>query len=667
MDPIRTAIMYSRFSAVVEEASTTLHRTAHTTFVKLVQDYQCALATPDGDIFAYPSGSGVTTFIGLPLHGVLRWLDFDTLQPGDVILTNDPFATDGVVTHQMDVTMVRPIFRDGRLIAFAWSFVHASDIGGAVAGSISPSFTESYQEGLRLRPVHLVRAGKIDETIKNILFDNSRAADDVWGDMKAMLAAMASMDQRLNALCDRFGTEQVEAGMQDVMALAERKARNVIRDIPDGTYDFSDFVEGLGEGEYYQVHVSMTVDGDTVHFDFAGTDPQMPSAYNFICGDRTHPYIVQGLMNLILTRAPDAPKNAGLLRPITMHAPRGSLINAELPAAMGSRVASGLRVYDAVIGCLNKALPDGLMAAGAGMAGIVVVNAIDPVTGKERVTVVNPICGGGGGRRIRDGIDGIDGRVGGLKSVPAEIVEAETVLRVRRFELLPDSQAPGKWRSGAAVVLELESTGISAQITARGMNRFHFRPWGVKGGEAGRLANISLTHDDGTSETIDRITVLPLKEGDILTVETPAGGSYGPAFDRDPALVLADVEEGLVSRDKALEAYGVVIVDGQVDADATEREREARRPANAAPEDIVFGPERQDFDRLRPEPVRVHLANRLLQENTATRGQLVKVIQPDLARRTAPLDIAAADDLVERHLRRIRNVAPAPGASNQIN
>lgn len=658
MDPIRTAIMYSRFSAVVEEASSTLHRTAHTTFVKLVQDYQCALATPDGDIFAYPSGSGVTTFIGLPLHGVLRWLDFETLQPGDVILTNDPFASDGVVTHQMDVTMLRPIFREGRLIAFAWSFVHASDIGGAVAGSISPSFTECYQEGIRLRPVHLVKAGEINETVKNILFDNSRAADDVWGDMKAMLAAMASMDERLNALCDRFGTADVEAGMQDVMALAERKARNVIRDIPDGTYDFSDFVEGLGQGEYFQVRVAMTVHGDTADFDFTGTDPQMPSAYNFICGERPHPYIVQGLMNLILTRAPDAPKNAGLLRPMTMYAPRGSLINAELPAAMGSRVASGLRVYDAVIGCLNKALPDGLMAAGAGMAGIVVVNAVDPVTGKERVTVVNPICGGGGGRQIRDGIDGIDGRVGGLKSVPAEIVEAETVLRVRRFELLPDSQAPGKWRSGAAVVLELESTGINAQITARGMNRFHFRPWGVKGGQAGRLATISLTHADGTSEAIDRITVLPLREGDILTVETPAGGSYGPAFERDPSLVLADVEQGLVSADRARDDYGVVIVDGAVDQDATAHKRNSLR-ANAAPAgDIVFGDERLEFDHLRPEPVRIHLANRLLEENTPTRNQLVKAIQPDLSQRTEPLDIEAADALVQRHLRRIRGVTP---------
>ncbi|WP_319519871.1 hydantoinase B/oxoprolinase family protein [uncultured Martelella sp.] len=666
MDPIRTAIMYSRFSAVVEEASSTLHRTAHTTFVKLVQDYQCALATPEGDIFAYPSGSGVTTFIGLPLHGVLRWLDFDSLEPGDVILTNDPFASDGVVTHQMDVTMLRPIFREGRLIAFAWSFVHASDIGGAVAGSISPSFTESYQEGIRLRPVHLVKAGKVNETIKNILFDNSRAAEDVWGDMKAMLAAMASMDERLNGLCDRFGTADVEAGMQDVMALAERKARNVIRDIPDGSYDFSDFVEGLGQGEFFQVRVNMTVDGDAVDFDFTGTDPQMPSAYNFICGERPHPYIVQGLMNLILTRAPDAPKNAGLLRPMTMNAPRGSLINAEPPAAMGSRVASGLRVYDAVIGCLNKALPNGLMAAGAGMAGIVVVNAIDPVTGKERVTVVNPICGGGGGRQVRDGIDGIDGRVGGLKSVPAEIVEAETVLRVRRFELLPDSQAPGKYRSGAAVVLELESTGISAEITARGMNRFHFRPWGVKGGEPGRLAKISLAHKDGTSEMIDRITVLPLQEGDILTVETPAGGSYGPAFDRDPELVLADVEQGLVSHEMAKEAYGVVIADGTINTDATGRERKGRQSANGDVTDIVFGPERLAFDRLRPEPVRIHLANRLLQETTATRNQLVRAIQPELSARTEPLDVDAADDLVERHLRRIRGERPQDQASNQI-
>jgi len=181
MDPVKTSIMNNRFTAIVEEASATLHRTAHTTFVKLVQDYQCALAAPDGEIFAYPVLSSVNVFVGLPLQAVIEQIRDLDLQPGDCFIMNDPFATDGVVTHLMDVTMIWPIFHEGSLIAYGWAFVPASDIGGAVPGSISPSFTEIFQEGLRLRPVRLYRAGVINEDIRNIIFDNSRIPLEIWG------------------------------------------------------------------------------------------------------------------------------------------------------------------------------------------------------------------------------------------------------------------------------------------------------------------------------------------------------------------------------------------------------------------------------------------------------------------------------------------------------
>ncbi|MEK9725091.1 MAG: hydantoinase B/oxoprolinase family protein, partial [Rhodospirillaceae bacterium] len=149
MDAVRTAIMSNRFQAIAEEASATLHRTAHTTFVKLVQDYQCAIATADGDMFAYPVQTGVNVFMGLPIRPMIETIGRDNFKPGDIFITNDPFGTDGLVTHLMDVTTLKPIFHDGELIAFAWAFVHASDIGGAVPGSISPGFTEVFQDGLR--------------------------------------------------------------------------------------------------------------------------------------------------------------------------------------------------------------------------------------------------------------------------------------------------------------------------------------------------------------------------------------------------------------------------------------------------------------------------------------------------------------------------------------
>jgi N-methylhydantoinase B len=234
MDSVQTAILNSRFTAIVEEASATIYRTAHTTFVKLIQDYQCALATPAGDMFAYPSQSGVNVFIGLPLAHTLDVVGRESLRPGDIIITNDPYSTDGMVTHMMDVNMLMPIFRDDELIAIAWSFVHASDIGGSVPGSISPAFTEVFQEGLRIPPVKLFEAGQLNEQIKQIILNNTRMPHDFWGDIEAMLSAHRIMEKRMHELCDRYGLDAVRQGSHDVIDLADRMAREIIRELPDG-------------------------------------------------------------------------------------------------------------------------------------------------------------------------------------------------------------------------------------------------------------------------------------------------------------------------------------------------------------------------------------------------------------------------------------------------
>ncbi|MCC7016841.1 MAG: hydantoinase B/oxoprolinase family protein, partial [Rhodospirillales bacterium] len=305
MDPIRTAVLNNRFAAVVEEASTAVYRTAHTTFVKLNQDYQCALATAEGDIFAYPNQSGVPVFIGISLRAVVEWVGVENLEPGDVIMTNDPWTSEGLCSHIMDVHMLRPIFRNGRLLGIAWAFVHASDIGGAVPGSISPHLNEVFQEGIRMRPVKLYRRGELNREIRDIFLANCRIPDEVWGDFKAMLSALKTMERRLLELCDRFGDAEIEQGMQDVMDFAEIKARRVIADIPDGEYRFNDYLEGLGDGEFIHMQTTLRVQGDTAEVDFTGTDPQVAAAYNIVSSDRlTHPYLTTALNYYILTKDP---------------------------------------------------------------------------------------------------------------------------------------------------------------------------------------------------------------------------------------------------------------------------------------------------------------------------------------------------------------------------
>lgn len=203
MRAIRTEVMRNRFAALVEEASIILYRTAHTTFIKQTQDYQCAMCTVKGEVFAYPRFNGVATLVGLSLAPAIEAIGVENMQPGDVIITNDPFATEGMCTHMPDIFVLRPIFHEGVLQCFSWAFAHVSDIGGAVPSSISPTFTEIFQGGLRLRPVKLYKADVLNEELLNVLHDNCRIPDETWGDIKAMCSALASMDRRIMEICDR--------------------------------------------------------------------------------------------------------------------------------------------------------------------------------------------------------------------------------------------------------------------------------------------------------------------------------------------------------------------------------------------------------------------------------------------------------------------------------
>ncbi|MGV1832909.1 hydantoinase B/oxoprolinase family protein [Agrobacterium vitis] len=621
MDAVRTAVMNNRFNAIVEEASAAIYRTAHTTFVKIVQDYQCAIATAEGEMFAYPMLSGVNVFVGSPLKPTLDAIGRENLKRGDIIITNDPFATDGLVTHLMDVTLLYPIFRDEKLIAIGWAFVHASDIGGAVPGSISPAFTEVFQEGLRVRPMKLYEGGVLNDAIKSIFQDNSRIPTELWGDIQAMISGLKSMDRRVNELCDRYGREGVEEGMQDVINYAEAKARAVIRTIRDGVYTFSDYLEGIHDGQLAYFSVTMTVKDSEIEVDFTGTDPQLAAAYNLVTGATTHPYIIQCLYAYILTVDPLTPRNFGILRAIHSHAPRGTVLNAVYPASGGSRAASATRAYDVILGCLNQALPESLAAAGGGMSGVIVVSAPDPRTGRDRVNVVGTIDGGGGARRGVDGLDGSEVRYS-QRSVPVEVIEIETVLVMRALRLVPDSRRAGKFVSGAALEIEMENTSQRAVITVRNLNRFVFAPWGLKGGEIGLLGKAVVNPGRPDERSVGKISVLELGHGDILRITSSTGGAFGEPLERDVAAIAREIENGMLSPERAAEVYAVVFDrDGKIDEAATAERRRER--GNRKPGDFNFCIERQRQDQVWSQQTRRELASRALIYEQRIRSQLV--------------------------------------------
>lgn len=617
MDPVQTEIMKNRFTAMAEEAATVAYRTAHTTFVKQTQDFQVALAKTSGEFFAYPVMTGVTSGSGQSVSGLLSAFDLATLKPGDVLISNDPYRTDGLVTHTMDIHLVRPIFREGRIVCLAWSFVHASDIGGAVPGSISPDLTEVFQEGIRIRPMKLVSEGELNADVVHILQDNSRIGDAVWGDLEALLAAMRLLDRRINELCAKVGVAAFNEGIDSVLAYAERLSRKVISELLDGSYTFADYLEGDTPDSPVLIHCRLTISGDEAEVSYAGSSPQVHAAMNFTTGNRSHPFLCLGLTNYIQTVEPSIPINGGIIRPIRARAPRGTVMNAEFPAAMGNRWVAVMRTYDALIGCLNQAIPGGIAACGAGQAGIISAAWVDPASGRSRVSVVEPFSGGSGGRVRADGVDATDTMIGFLKSTPIEHVEVETPLIVRRHELVPGRIGHGRYRGGAAVCIELECRAPEAKITVRGLDRFRFQPWGVRGGLPGHNGYTVVNPDSDRSEIIGRIKVLTLTRGDLLRMVSPAGGGFGHPFEREPTLVLRDVVDGLVTSEEAADIYGVVVRNGAIDEDKT---RSQRAKVNVSPSpDVALGNERLEFEKRWPVKASIALAERLLKLPLGTR------------------------------------------------
>lgn len=638
MDPIRTEMMKNRFAAIVEEAAMIAYRTAHTTFIKQTQDYACALATPQGEVFAYPLQSGVSAFIGISLAATLDYVGVETLKPGDVVITNDPFTSDGLCSHTPDLHLIRPIFVGAELVGFAWAFMHASDIGGAVPGTVSPLSSEVFQEGLRLRPTLLIRQGVVDKALLDIIRDNSRIPDEVWGDLQAMLAALGSMENRLIALSAKVGVGEVKTGIGEVLALAEQNARRVFSAITDGEYTFSDYIEGVYPGEYVFVRLTMRVRGDEVELDFEGSDPQAQSSINFVSGSLPHPFLAQALIYYVLTAEPTTPVNGGIIRPIRINAPRGTVMNAQFPAASGNRWVTVVRIFDVLIGCLNQALPEGIAAAGAGQSAVIAVTARSSLTGRRTVNVINPFCGGSGGRRICDGVDGVDSAQGSLKNTPTEVVEVETPIRIRQYQLVPGTFGAGRFRGGAAIVMDLENTELEAVMTARSLNRFHFAPWGVRGGGFGAPGRVVLNPGKANEREIGKVTMLELARGDLIRMITPGGGGFGDPFTRDPGAVLRDVEDGLLGTDDAARDYGVVIADGAVDAAATGRLRAQGRAPVAG-----FDRVRADYDALWPPAVRATLATKVRGEDPMIRRHLLITVRDRLTEAGAAVDPQALD------------------------
>ncbi len=595
MDKVTLGVLANHARAAAENMACTLYRTAHSTFVKETEDFTTGLTTPDGQTFASPRELGATWFVGLDYGPVIRAVT--EYREGDVCMTNDPYSG-FVCSHSPDLHLWKPIFWEGELVCFAVGHIHNTDVGGAVPASLSRALTEVHQEGIRFPPCKLVQAGVLDQRLLDVMLANVRAPSQNWGDLKAQLAAMATGERKVHEMIRRFGIEVFRGGIAELLDLAERGARRVLASIPDGDYEFVDYMDEDSPGGLpCRLKLTLRLRGEEAVLDFTGSDPQVAASLNMPTGGNPrHILFMVGWNYVLYTLDPTVLLNCGLTRPATCVAPEGTILNPVFPAAVGMRSLTCSRLQGVIMGAFQRAVPDRLPAAPASGGPITNVNTTDNRTGRRVMASIDPITGGAGGSPFGDGMDGSGANSGFLKNTPVEINEAEVPIRILRYGLEPDSGGAGLHRGGLATVLEFRVQAPGTVVTARNRDRTRFRSWGVCGGRAGAPSGFWRNPGTAREENLGNTDVVTLDPGDVVRLVCAGAGGWGPPSQRPVEVVLADIAAGKVSTHAAEREYGVVLSDP-----AGTATRRAALAASPAPDPDV-GPERTRFEQVWTEP-----------------------------------------------------------------
>jgi len=634
-DRVQLEIFFHKVTAITEEMAITLQRSARTTYVKEAGDFGCALAAPEGRFFAYPKVLGVSGFLDSDVGPTLSHIP--DLEPGDVVITNHPYASDGLASHMPDLHLIRPIFAEGRIVAHAWDFIHSADIGGGVPSSISPRFSDLFQEGLQIPPMKLVKAGRMNEDFVTLYRSNCRVPEVNMGDMRAMLAALQIGEKRVLEMVAQIGVDGFLQMQRDLVAYAGEKARAVQRLIPDGTFEFWDLLDDDFVSKVpVRVRCRMTVKDGHVHLDFTGSDPQVASAYNIPTAGKRHPWLTLKLMHFVFSHDRTIPLNHGMFSHITVEAPRGTVVNPEPPAAVGIRSATAIRLNETIVGALTLAKP-GLMPAPSG--GIMIPSVLveqDPRTGRRNVMVLQSLVGGTGGREGGDGVDGRDSSLANQRNTPMEKTEEEAAAIITEYALRPDSGGAGRWRGGTGVVFSVRIARAGSAVLGRGMERFVFRPWGMAGGKPGLPARVVVNLGRADERELGKLDVFNPKLGDVVTIMTPGGGGYGDPLERPASAVLDDVLDGYVGREVAQRDYGVVLAEDAVDEEATARLRARMAKARGPLTKVEFGPERDAWEAVFDDATMTRLNGLLMRLGTHARSErrrsLFEEVVPGLPR-----------------------------------
>ena len=578
LDPIRLEIIANGLRSITDESFVALMKSAYSSNIKERNDHSTAIVDADGRLVVQTMRSPIhiASMVGL-MEKLLEKYGPDRpggdLRPGDIFVANDPHVAGG--THLPDVNMAAPVFHGDRLVGFVCNIAHHADIGGMAPGSMAGGMTEIYQEGLRIPVVKLFREGALQEELFEILLLNVRVPEERRGDYFAQIAACRLGVRRLGEVMDSHGDAVVLAAFDQLIARTEARMRSAIAEVPDGVYQFEDVMDddGLGTTDI-PIRVAITVAGERIVFDFAGTSPQVAGNINVTTNATLASvcYALKGLLD------PEIPNNQGVLDVAELAVPEGSLLNARFPSPVAARAHTCQRIVDVVLGALAPCLPDRVIAGCNGANTTAVFAGTDPRSG-ETYVYLETLGGGLGGRPSKDGKDGVQAHITNTSNLPVEAIELEYPLLVEEYSLVEDSGGAGRHRGGMGLRRVIRPVGHDCLFNGAG-ERFRHRPWGLFGGSDGGSGRFLLVEADQSVRQLDHkpsgITVSPQQR---VVVETPGGGGYGDPGERAAAAVEQDYASGKFSADWLRGNYGF------------EASQEGQRAAESAGETADAGPD----------------------------------------------------------------------------
>jgi N-methylhydantoinase B len=550
LDPITFEVIRNALLAAAEEMAISLRRSAYSTNIKTRADFSCAYFDPDlrvvAPAFTQPIHLGSLVELG---PTAVRAFGPDRLGPGDALLTNHPYLG-GV--HLNDVTLVSPVHHAGELVGYVASLAHHVDVGGGAPASVG-AFREVYQEGVILPPVRFVRDGEVVDDVFRFVLAQIRSKRETAGDLRAQVAANTTGARRVGALLDRFGHATVAAYADALIDYAERRARAEVAALPRGEHAAEGFLDDDGfDGPPVRLCVRLVVDEAGVLFDLTGSDEQRRAPVNSTFA-QTYSACAYALKALI---DPDVPANAGFYRLVRVVAPEGTVVNCRAPAPVVGGWETQMRLTDLIFKAVAPALPDRVPAGTKGMICHAGFGGIHPRTG-EYYCFLETVAGGYGARRATDGPDAVQPHGQNTENAPVEETELNYPVRIARYELVEDSEGAGRTRGGLGLRRDYHFPDHAATFTVLA-DRTRWGPHGLFGGSPGAPARYVL-NPEGKARELGAKTTLELAPGDVVSYRTCGGGGYGPAAERDPALVLRDVREGKVSPARARELYRVVV------------------------------------------------------------------------------------------------------------